>query len=551
MKKIKITDINVFDIEAKNWIEFQCAGVIYKDNYYYFSELSDLYDFIKNNEGIYYAHNGGKYDFLFLLEEMNNRNDKCKLICSNSSIIQLHIGFSELRDSLIILPCGLQKLATTFLSEKKEELIFTKKGLKKRVYKDCDILKRILEKYRDYLKIKLNSEIKLTLASTALFTFRKNFMEKKKFEKQNFAVMNKIYNGYYGGRTEIYRFRGENLYYYDINSMYPYCATMDLPTPFKKPYISSKLKDSYIDKYCLFIDGIFDVQEDYITQLPYRHNKKIYFPFGKISGTYALPDLKISLENNNIKIVKINEVIIYEKSDILKGYMLKLYNIRKKCNDKTEKYILKILLNSLYGKFAQRINKSSIIINPEHKRIIEEKLIILDEIRDIYVKQGKIYTPDFIQPQLSAYITSLARELLYKEMLKIQEHIYYCDTDSIFTDIKIKTSNEIGFFKLEKTIKNANFYLPKLYKLITIEDEEIEKTKGFGKEKGLFDRLIKKETIDYNKGIYTFKTCLRRSFPFLERKKDKKQIKSIYNKRGIIGNDTFPLHIDKILTIKD
>jgi hypothetical protein len=38
-----------------------------------------------------------------------------------------------------------------------------------------------------------------------------------------------IKQGYYGGITEIYKPCGYNLYYYDVNSLYPYVSKMSIP----------------------------------------------------------------------------------------------------------------------------------------------------------------------------------------------------------------------------------------------------------------------------------------------------------------------------------
>lgn len=35
--------------------------------------------------------------------------------------------------------------------------------------------------------------------------------------------------GYSGAITEVYKPYGENLYYYDVNSLYPYVSLQDLP----------------------------------------------------------------------------------------------------------------------------------------------------------------------------------------------------------------------------------------------------------------------------------------------------------------------------------
>lgn len=35
--------------------------------------------------------------------------------------------------------------------------------------------------------------------------------------------------GYYVGATDYYKKYGENLYYYDVNSLYPYAMLKDMP----------------------------------------------------------------------------------------------------------------------------------------------------------------------------------------------------------------------------------------------------------------------------------------------------------------------------------
>ena len=40
---------------------------------------------------------------------------------------------------------------------------------------------------------------------------------------------NDIKQAYFGGNTEVYKPRGKYLYYYDVNSLYPYVALQDMP----------------------------------------------------------------------------------------------------------------------------------------------------------------------------------------------------------------------------------------------------------------------------------------------------------------------------------
>lgn len=57
----------------------------------------------------------------------------------------------------------------------------------------------------------------------------------KEFYKGNIPIINKssiykdIKQSYYGGITEVYKPYGENLYLYDVNSLYPYVALQDMP----------------------------------------------------------------------------------------------------------------------------------------------------------------------------------------------------------------------------------------------------------------------------------------------------------------------------------
>jgi hypothetical protein len=64
----------------------------------------------------------------------------------------------------------------------------------------------------------------ITISSLAVRIFLKDYY------KNNIPLINKasvyrdIKQGYYGGTTEVYRPSGFDLYYYDVNSLYPYVS---------------------------------------------------------------------------------------------------------------------------------------------------------------------------------------------------------------------------------------------------------------------------------------------------------------------------------------
>ena len=64
--------------------------------------------------------------------------------------------------------------------------------------------------------------------------------------------------------------------------------------------------------------------------------------------------------------------------------------------------------------------------------------------------------------------------------------VYYCDTDSIVTDIPLPADivhdKEYGKWKIERKVKHGLFILPKLYAEVSDDGEEILKSKGIVKQ---------------------------------------------------------------------
>jgi len=63
-----------------------------------------------------------------------------------------------------------------------------------------------------------------------------------------------IRRGYYGGHADAYIPYGENLYYYDVNSLYPYIMKT-FPMPGGKPVWKRDLKGESLDNFFGFIEA--------------------------------------------------------------------------------------------------------------------------------------------------------------------------------------------------------------------------------------------------------------------------------------------------------
>lgn len=120
----------------------------------------------------------------------------------------------------------------------------------------------------------------LTISKLAYNIFNRDYLDKEILLNNKQSIYDEIKLAYYGGITEVYKPYGENLYYYDVNSLYPFVALQDMPGIhcIKKNFIN---KD--VDIYDIF--GFFyceiESNYDYVGLLPVRDRSGIKYPNGK------------------------------------------------------------------------------------------------------------------------------------------------------------------------------------------------------------------------------------------------------------------------------
>lgn len=132
-----------------------------------------------------------------------------------------------------------------------------------------------------------------------------------------------IKQGYYGAITEVYKPYGEKLYYYDVNSLYPYVALQDLPgTQCHKENQKIRGKDG------------------------------LTFPLAKWEGWYFSEELKFA-EQNGYKIEVIKGYSFSRSKDVFKDFVKDVYSIKTNSKDNTQKQTVKSILNNLMGRFGK------------------------------------------------------------------------------------------------------------------------------------------------------------------------------------------------------
>ncbi len=434
--------------------------------------------------------------------------------------------------------------------------------------RDCEIVWDAL-----FMTFEFAGDIKITQASLSMTYFRRFHLQFNIKHNENTKY---FWDSYYGGRTEAFIKRATHAHVIDVNSMYPYCMKVEkFPNP-ERLKVENHVDLKYFLKRILYnyegcIYATIRHKQSTYGFLPYKDNGKLLFPIGVFSGCWNFNEIRFALEQGAITIEKVNRICYAPamESSPLAKFVDHLYLERFRLNTDFEIDRVKRFMNSLYGKFAQRVTEEHIYI----ENIEKQYHVIQDHQRNntfirfvpfnserldgfIVVKTTKKIDTSFSIPSFASYITSGARVILLKELLRI-EHLkpVYCDTDSIFFEIYegYNSSKELGKFKLEGAHdKEGNFY-PKI--VTEIRGLKNYKYKYFdAKENKYVDghRLkgVPKTAIKVGENSYEYfnltktKESLRRNIEAGERVKRTKEISNKYDKRIVLENgETKPIEL--------
>ncbi|MFH1010984.1 MAG: DNA polymerase, partial [bacterium] len=215
------------------------------------------------------------------------------------------------------------------------------------------------------------------------------------------------------------------------------------------------------EKYCYISDVTIRTSDVYLPSVPTRIDGRVFFPTGRWRSYLSNIDIELLLKEGG-KIEKVHETHVFEPFYDLVDYALDIYERRKNSNNDFEKVVYKLLLNSLYGKFAESNAKDTLHINPSAEileRLTRDNLLFPGVwLETILVPIQHAHVP------ISTHITALARRSLF-EFLTLTNDFHYCDTDGFSTGDEFQTGKELGQLKLEKIIRNGRYVVPKVYRI--------------------------------------------------------------------------------------
>lgn len=480
-------------------------------NFTTYDTTKEFVDHIKRLPVILYMHNGGKFDFMYLLPHMEGIT-QAQII--NGRIVKMMLGRCELRDSYSAVPEALGnikkdkidmwKLESDVRSIYREEIL-------RYLYGDCRYLHELMVTYRQ------TAGKRTTIASNAMAFSSKLGIHTGKTNHRFDAQMRRFF---FGGRTQCFQpGTHHNIQILDIHSAYPFAMLHDHATGDDFHWQDTldglsveQIQRAFITLTCTS-DGAFpkrrkvrvDENGDQIEEgglfFPHEYNR-----FNVTGWEYL-----VAKEFNLIRDVQIDAVGFTNDKLNFKPYVEHWYEYKKQHSAKdasgerlfpNEYTVGKYMMNSLYGKLA---------MNPA--RYYDYKIV--PAMTPVDDKMGWQLGPEFeghaihCRPAMWKYryelgvewkakaiyhnvatgasITGFTRAHLLRAMCTVgRQHIIYCDTDSLFTHAGAPTqlipqTDQLGDWELEdKCAPVGHFAGKKLYGVIT---SRIDKDTGKPKQK--------------------------------------------------------------------
>lgn len=353
------------------------------------------------------------------------------------------------------------------------------------VRRDAEIVYRGVSMLQE-LALELGGQLRPTISGVAMDIFR------RRYHKWPWKVLgpqtNKFVRGaYYGGRVENFAVgQVENVNMYDVTSMYPSAQSQtSFPHPNKlKLEIMPQLSGEWMKWEGIASVGI-EVPESFIPALPFRHTKRLFFPYGRLDGEWTILEIRRALQAGAI-LRRVNWVLgspttFNPFTDFVNG----LFSLREfyLAEDMGAANLIKLILNSLYGRWGLNPEAGLYqLINIEHETDYSKlEGYTTHDFGGTLFAYGKIENmrhPDYANVFLAAQIAAQGRSILFDELERQGERAVYCDTDSIITYGEISTGPGLGDWRLQMEGGSADLIGPKEYALHNQYLGSVYKAKG-------------------------------------------------------------------------
>jgi hypothetical protein len=650
-------DIEAYLDEKGNFVPYMLGiygeELEYK-SFYGTNCLNEAIKFILNHnysstEVTFYSHNGGKFDNIFLIKELSSNGiDSIRILKDRQNSIFCisfeYNGYSfTFKDSFKLMPMALDKLLKDFninvggftgklpfdhswiyasnlnyvgstpdwLTHMKEELIYMgvitngEFSIKRycELYNkiDCQGLHQLIFKFFHTLvkEFSIDFSFCTTLPQLALEVYRSKFLKGNKIIR---LLSNRHYNfikqAYKGPEVSVYKPYSEGrVYYYDVNSLFPYCMLLPQPVGSPKPYDVSKGLRGFFG----FAEAIVSAPDIKIPVLPLKANingtDKLIFPTGEFKGIFFSSELQYA-ESLGYRIKLIRGYSFEKSENLFTEFVTNFYNKKSSAKNGAIRTISKLILNSLYGRMAiSKDFENNFITSNEF--IKDQLLNLFSNIKPEPLNERSIlfnfnvfpnpnlensYVSELLQKlffmssenrvgniAISAAIAAYARIYMHQFKMRYSNEVLYSDTDSLVLANKPLDpeliGDKIGQFKNVLSdsdyskdkdssyfISKALFLRDKVYSLVLKDGSQITKFAGLNRRlipsdcfNLLYDAYISGNPIKLKnellrRNISDLKVSLVEMDKIFTFNYDKRL--QVYNEKGQ-WTDTLPININR------
>ena len=358
-------------------------------------------------------------------------------------------------------------------------------------------------------------------------------------------------DSYCGGRTEVFKVELNNKgLHYDVNSLYPSVMIKgNFPIGKPKYYDDETIAKYYFDKWLSDKKGIgflsceVFIPKQHIPPLPCKM-EKLAFVCGNVYGVWNFEELEYAIKQCGCKITKYKEVVFFNKTyPVFNRFITKMVEIKNegtRTKNEALRTLGKLIMNVGYGYTGmRRDDKTALKPIEEYNTLIEKGVKIKDFNENLgFVEIPQEIKSEYIQVGIASTVTCRARLVLLKALRYCAERgeVYYCDTDSIVTDVELPSEIvdpiELGKWDLENTIEKGLFLKPKVYSEITLKEGTNIKFKGVSRET--------QKTLNFNNYVELLEELQEEKKDFVIVEKNKATFRSLmYMKKQGLADDYY------------
>jgi hypothetical protein len=455
-----------FDIECWGWQNFAVGATYNGDEAKIWNDGDEMIDHMRSCGGTWYAHAGGVYDGLYVLERLQKRGISCQVDRAQHRVSRIVVGKLTIRDSYSLWPSPLDDICGALRRDVPKlpwKCICAEKcagycqirqrasdgdpDLEAYVIGDCKALYDGLAMLREWTG-KHRIDLRGTLGQTAWCAAQDELGVPD--SDLPFHLWRVARRADKGGRIAIVRPRARGPgSHHDICNAYPaQLAKAELPVGACRQ-LGSRQAALALDNAR---PGLYSVtahipEDSFLPPLPWHHGGQLVFPTGTISGMWTLPELACAAERG-VTFERVHAALVWEATAPVFGELVaRWYEIRRGVGRKTPlgQWIGR-LAKALTGKFSERPERQRVIMHPEKISICTRKGSCRDgctgrcgAYRQIDL-DGHIWAIPYQKlgpsayPQWSAYLRAMTRVQWLEQAEKLARTGDLCfgNTDSLW-----------------------------------------------------------------------------------------------------------------------